>query len=112
MKIHKMQTKYIIVFFSRSGAERKTMTVYWIYKDKENQGPDGARIFFLYDPVTNLRTAMGPGTEEPTANHRPVFRSRDQPQPIRGEEWSDKARRRNIQSFRETLDKLSGNLNR
>jgi len=96
----------------RYGAQRKTMTVYWIYKDKENQGPDGSRIFFLYDPVTNLRTAMGPGTEEPTANHRPVFRSRDQAQPIKGEEWSEKARRRNLQSFRETLDKLSGNLNR
>ena len=87
------------------------MTVYWIYKDKENQDPSSPRIFFLYDPVTNLRTAMGPETVEP-ANQRPVSKSREQSQPIRGAEWSDRGRRRNIQSFRETLDRLSGNMNR
>lgn len=95
----------------RSGVQRKTMTVYWIYKDKENQDPSSPRIFFLYDPVTNLRTAMGPETVEP-ANQRPVSKSREQSQPIRGTEWSDRGRRRNIQSFRETLDRLSGNMNR
>ena len=67
------------------------MTVYWIYKDRQSQDPSSVRIFFLYDPVTNMRTAMSPRA---------------------GEEWSDKGRRRNIQSFKKTLDSLSGNMNR
>lgn len=97
--------------FLRSGIQRKTMTVYWIYKDKENQVPSSPRIFFLYDPVTNLRTAMGPETGEP-ANQRPASKSRDQSLPIRGKKWSDRGRRRNIQSFKETLDRLSGNMSK
>ena len=67
------------------------MTVYWIYRDRESQDSSSVRMFFLYDPVTNLRTAMSPEAEWA---------------------WSDQGRRRNIQSFRETLDSLSGNINR
>lgn len=75
----------------RLGAQRKTMTVYWIYRDRESQDSSSVRIFFLYDPVTNLRTAMSPEA---------------------GWAWSDQGRRRNIQSFKETLDSLSGNISR
>ena len=86
------------------------MTVYWIYKDEDDQSQDSSntRIFFLYDPVTNLRTAMGGWT-----NENPVSRSRDLSRPIRGEEeWSAEGQRRNIESFRATLDTLSGQMSR
>ena len=86
------------------------MTVYWIYKDEDDQSQDSSntRIFFLYDPVTILKTAIGGWT-----NERLVSRSHDLSQPIRGEEeWSAEGQRRNIESFRATLDTLSGQMSR
>ena len=94
----------------RFGGQRKTMTVYWIYKDEDDQSQDSSntRIFFLYDPVTILKTAIGGWT-----NERLVSRSHDLSQPIRGEEeWSAEGQRRNIESFRATLDTLSGQMSR